>query len=335
VNIVIALVPVLLLLALLQLMDSFRLVRLPVVLIAIGCGAASALCSLLLHQWLVNVTGISPAPFARYVSPVIEEVTKALFIVVMLRRHRIAFLVDAAVVGFAVGAGFALTENIEYLHRLEHATLTLWLVRGLGTAVLHGATTAIFAIVARTLSDRWSGRWIQSLAPGLGLAVTIHSAFNHLLLPPLATTLLLLAVLPLVMIVVFQRSERATREWIGGGLDLDIELLDLLCSDAFAYTRFGRYLQQLRERFSGPVVADMFCLLRLELELSVQAKAMLMARQHGLRVPVTDDLRCAVTEIDYLHGSIGRMGRLALQPLQVTSDRDRWHRYLLEQAAAD
>ena len=37
----------------------------------------------------------------------------------------------------------------------------------------------------------------------------------------------------------------------------------------------------------------MFCLLRLELELSVQAKAMLMAREAGLEVPVDDDLPAA------------------------------------------
>jgi hypothetical protein len=35
----------------------------------------------------------------------------------------------------------------------------------------------------------------------------------------------------------------------------------------------------------------MFCLLRLELELAVQAKAMLMARKAGLHVPRTSDLR--------------------------------------------
>ena len=38
----------------------------------------------------------------------------------------------------------------------------------------------------------------------------------------------------------------------------------------------------------GPVVANMFCLLRLELELSIQAKAMLLARQAGVDVPVDE-----------------------------------------------
>ena len=81
---------------------------------------------------------------------------------------------------------------------------------------------------------------------------------------------------------VFERSERATREWVGAGLDLDVELLQLVLSEHFQFTRFGDYLQRAARTFHGPVVADMFCLLRLELELSVQAKAMLLAREAGL-----------------------------------------------------
>ena len=93
-------------------------------------------------------------------------------------------------------------------------------------------------------------------------------------------------------------------------------------------THFGRYLQALRERMPGPVVADMFCLLRLELELSVQAKAMLLAREAGLEVPVDDDLEACLEERRYLKQSIGTIGLLALKPLQVTSHRDDWHRHL-------
>ena len=75
----------------------------------------------------------------------------------------------------------------------------------------------------------------------------------------------------------------------------------------------------------------MFCMLRVELELSVQAKALLLAREAGLTVPVDSDLDAALAEIAYLHASIGRTGRMALRPLMVSSHRDRWHRYLLAQ----
>ena len=297
-NILVALVPVLLLLVLLQLMDSFKLVRFRSVAIAIGAGALAAIACLLLHDTILSRADIEARLFMRYVAPVTEELCKAAFIVLLLWRNRVGFLVDAAVQGFAVGTGFALVENVDYLWHLGDAALALWIVRGLGTAVLHGATTAVFAMVSKTLVDRRADNRDLGLLPGLAAAIAIHSGFNHLPLPPLAMTAVLLLVLPLVVVFVFQRSELVTREWVGAGLDLDLELLDLVRSEHFAYTRFGQYLQELRTRFSGPVVADMFCLLRLQLELSVQAKAMLLARESGLEVPVTSDLYDCFREID-------------------------------------
>jgi RsiW-degrading membrane proteinase PrsW (M82 family) len=329
VNAALAFVPVLLLLALLQLMDSFRLVRLPAVLAAILAGAAAAFVGVWVNDALFAWVATDPRTFSRYVAPLSEEILKASFIVILLWRGRVGFLVDAAVQGFAVGTGFALVENLDYLRHLGDADLTLWIVRGLGTAVLHGTTAAVFAMVSKTLTDRWEERRAVALLPGLGLAVAIHSAFNHLPLPPLAMTALLLVVLPLVILTVYQRSEAATREWVGAGLDLDLQLLDLIRSDAFVFTRFGRYLHELRRRFGGPVVADMFCLLRLELELSVEAKAMLMAREAGLEVPETGDLHASLAEIEYLQESIGRIGLLALKPLRVSSGYDLWHRNIL------
>lgn len=328
-NAVVALAPAVLLLALLRMMDSFMLVRLSSVLVAMGGGVAAALACLLLFDLIVPLTAIDPVPFSRYVAPVVEESAKAVFILLLLRGHRLGFLVDAAVQGFAVGTGFALAENIDYLRHLPGAGIGLWLVRGLGTGVLHGATTAVFAMVSKTLLDRRGERSVAAFLPGLGLAMLIHSAFNHLLLPPLAMTALLLVALPLVIIVVFQRSEQATREWVGAGMDLDLQLLELVRSEHFGFTRFGQYLQELRARFNGLVVADMFCLLQLELELSVQARAMIMAREAGLELPPSGDLEISLFERRYLHEAIGRTGMLALGPLQVTSGRDQWHRSLL------
>lgn len=329
-SIAVALAPVLLFLVLLQCMDSFKLVSLRSVIVAIAAGLVAALVCLSLHDALLARVHMDPRPFARYVAPVTEEVCKGAFIALLLWRHRVGFLVDAAVQGFAIGAGFALFENIDYLRYLTGAGLDVWIVRGLGTAVLHGATTAVFAMIAKTLIDRRAGRPVLALLLGLAAAVVIHSGFNHLLLPPLVMTAVLLLVLPLIIIVVFQQSERATREWIGAGLDLDLQLLDLVRSDDFKFTRFGQYLQELRARFDGPVVADMFCLLRLQLELSVQAKAMLLVRESGLELPaLTSDLHDSFEEIEYLQSSIGRIGLLALQPLQITSGRDLWHRHLL------
>ena len=269
------------------------------------------------------------AALVRYAGPIIEESLKLVLIAVILRRRQIGFPVDAAVLGFAVGAGFAVVENIVYLRAITDTSIVLWLVRGLGTAILHGGTSSIAAMTAKMMVDSTPNRLLRPLAGGWGAAVLLHSAYNHLLLPPLASTLLLLVVFPVLILTVFQRSEAATREWVGAGLDLDIELLQLIASEHFGLTRFGTYLEELRERFPGPVVVDMFCMLKLELELSVQAKALLLAREAGLKMAPHPDVAAGLAELRHLRSSIGPTGMLALTPLHVTSHRDDWHRYLV------
>ncbi len=291
--------------------------------------AGVALVCLLLHGWML-LAGVPRPAIRYYVAPLTEETLKAAFIVLLIARRRVGFLVDAAVQGFAVGAGFALVENIDYFNSVSNQTMLLWIVRGLGTAILHGSTTSIFAMLAKSMSDRYPDSVLRGWLPALTVAVLAHAAFNNAPFSPIAKALLVLTLMPALALYVFQRSERATREWVGAGLDLDIELLELVGSPHFGATRFGAYLHQLKARFTGPIAADMFCLLRIELELSVRAKAMLLARQAGLRVPVDDDLYASLTELRYLRSSIGATGLLALKPLQVTSGRDEWHRYLLK-----
>ena len=328
-NTVIAIAPVLVLLLTLVLMDSFKLVRPRAVGAALLWGALAAVAAAFVYRYILQPLPVSDRAIARYFSPVTEEGLKGIAIVYLIVRRRVGFPVDAAVLGFAVGAGFATVENLHYLSNLEDATIVLWSVRGLGTAVLHGATTSIAAMIAKTAADRCRSVPVVVFAPAVGAAIGIHSAFNHLLLPPVAMTGLLLIVLPALLIVVFERSERATADWIGAGLDLDLEMLQLINSDIFRHTRLGTYLEELKQRFPGPIVVDMFCLLRVELELSIQAKALMMLRKEGLNVPAHPDTRRGLEELSALEKSIGKTGLLALGPLHVSTHRDDWHRYLL------
>lgn len=327
-NALAAVLPVLLFLVVLYVMDSFKLVPRRSVLSAVAYGGLCGLGIILLHGWL-PLEGLSTDVVNRYVAPLTEETAKALLVAALILTHRVGFLVDALVVGFAVGAGFALVENVVYLSTID-APLSLWLTRGLGTALLHGAATGIFGMAFKTFFDRRRPVALAMSAP-LAAAVAIHSAFNHTWLPPVIQAAVMVLLLPMLVLLVFDRSERATREWVGGGLDLDVELLQLVSSEHFIHTRFGQYLLELRSRFPGPVVVDMFCLLRLDLELAAQAKGLLMARSAGLALPADEELRAALDERSRLQQAIGRTGLLALEPLQVTSGRDTWHRHLLRQ----
>ena len=190
-----ALLPVLVFLGTLFLLDSFKLVPLRSVAASLAAGAGAALLPLWFHGAVL--ADVDPVIVSRYIAPIGEELAKAIVVLVLIASGRVGFVADAGVKGFAVGAGFALVENVTYLQALSDAPVLLWFVRGLGTAVLHGATTAIFAMVSKALSDRPRGRAAIAFLPGFVAAAGIHAAFNHVLLPPDSQTLVLMMILPL------------------------------------------------------------------------------------------------------------------------------------------
>jgi len=327
----VALLPVFVFLLLLVAFDSFKLVPTRTLARAIAAGVVAALAAWALHN--VVFSSLDDLAYSRFVAPVSEEALKALFVLYLLHRRRIGFLVDAAIIGFAIGAGFSVVENIEYLLDFSNARVWVWVARGFGTAMLHASTTAVVAVSAKALWDRYPDHGLRVIAlPWLG-AVALHALFNYARVSPVVAAAMPMVVLPLAVLLVFNRSERMTHEWVGDGLDLDVQLLQLIRSGEFGETRLGRYLSELRARFPGLVVADMFCLLQLELELGIRAKGLLMARQAGLDVPVDETIGRRLEERAYLRKTIGPVGLLALRPLQVTTDRDDWHDYLLAHAA--
>lgn len=321
--------PVFLLVAGLIFMDSYKLVSQRMVLQAIAIGAVAAVAALAVNLALLDGAKVPAVALSRYVAPVIEELLKGLYIVFVMRRDRVGFLVDAAILGFAVGAGFAVVENLYYAQALRDPNPGLWLARGLGTAVMHGCTTAIAAVISKERVDRRGSVALVAFAPGIAAAAVIHSAFNHLALAPLVSTAVMLGVMPLLLLAAFERSEKATQDWLGLGLDVDVEVLELIHSGEISSTRVGRYLESLRDRFPGPVVADMLCLLQIQLELGLRAKGVLMARRAGVEIPIDRDVRANLVEMKYLERSIGPTGRMAILPFLRAHSRDLWQIHLM------
>ncbi len=328
-RILLGLLPVFAFLLALILLDSFKLVKLRTVAGLIAAGGLAAAASLIINVQLGEVLGLDGSTLVRYVAPAIEELLKSAVIVFLIARHRVAFLVDAAIIGFAVGAGFAAVENMHYFVALEENGIALWVVRGFGTALMHGSVSAMMAIISKQLVDTRGGPRPWVFLPGLTLATILHSVFNHFFIAPTMTTVLILVVLPVFFVAVFHFSEIRTRDWLGTGFDTDAELLETITAGQASDSRIGAYLLELRERFPSSTVVDMVCLLRLRLELSIRAKGILIARQAGFEVPPDPDMEGRFAELKFLEHSIGRTGLLAMSPLFHFSDRDLWQYHMI------
>lgn len=328
-----ALVPVLCFLAGLLLLDSYKLIRPTAVAQVLAAGMVAAAASSLVSAAAMGPGGLSLASYSGGVAPLTEEVLKGLLIVLLARTHRIGFLVDAAILGFAVGSGFALVENLAYLQQAPQAGLSTWIVRGFGTAVMHGGATAVLAVLGISVLERRADAGLLAFAPGLVLAAALHAGFNALAAWPLAATLVTLLVVPMLLLVVFHHSERQLSDWLGQGFDADARLLELIHSGEFAGSHAGHYLQTLKSVFSGEMMVDALCYLRLYTELALRAKGLLMLREHGLPEPAADDvLRSQLDELQYLEKSLGATGLRALQPLLHMRRKDLWQINLLKSA---
>jgi RsiW-degrading membrane proteinase PrsW (M82 family) len=330
----VSLLPVFAFLSFLRLLDSYKLLTLRRTLraILVGCGVAAACYGI--NTAAFGLLGPQGHWYARFGAPVLEELLKAAYVIRLIRGNRVGFMVDAAISGFAVGAGFAALENLAYLELFSSDTPLLWILRGFGTAMMHGGTTAIVGIVASSLAERRGSRDVRIFVPGLLVAVTIHCAYNQHWLPPAASAVAMLVGLPLALAIVFMQSEESLRKWLGDKLDKDVELLRMIATGQLSETHAGRYLGSLRSSFAPEVVGDMLCLLQLSLELSARAKGDLLLREAGFPAPPDPSLPARFKELRYLQRSIGPAGRMAMAPLLSRTSRELWEMHVLSQSQA-
>jgi RsiW-degrading membrane proteinase PrsW (M82 family) len=331
-----ALLPVLVLLIALVLFDTFKLVRLRRVGWALAVGAACGVATFITNSSIMSLLKWQVFTFAIFVAPVVEEVFKSAYAWWLIRTGRVGFLVDATILGFSIGTGFALVENLYFLKTYaDGPPLLVWVIRGFGTAVMHGGATALFALLTRSISDQRQPGSAAVWLPGLVLAIVFHAAFNRFMISPVPTTITLLVVLPVALVLAYRIGEKRLRRWLGTGFDRDTELLALIRSGEVSQTPLGKYLLSLRDSFQGLQVADMLCLLRLQTELNIRAKGMLVLKEHGLEPAPDPEIAEKLEEVRFLERSVGRAGLLAMRPICRWRNADQWQRHLLESEKTD
>jgi|SRR5687768_15404495 len=329
VGLAISVLPVFLFLGALVLLDSYKLIPPRAILLAVAAGAAAGVAAYAINVSLLGTVAPDMTRYSVFIAPIVEEVLKAMYIVWLLRASKVGFVVDAATYGFAVGTGFALVENILSLHLHPNPTIWSWIVRGFGTALMHGGTTAILAMISRTLHNRAPAFRPTLMLPALAVAIVLHSLYNRFLVSPLLATALIVLVFPYVFMFLFNKSESETRSWLGTGFDTDQELLRVMRAGEVSDTPVGLYLKSLRKSFPPEVIVDMMCLLRLRAELGIRAKGMLLMREAGFEAEPDPTLTPKLEEVRYLERSIGRTGMRALKPFVHTSTQDLWQLNLL------
>jgi len=329
-KILVSLGPVLLFLLFLILLDSFKLIKKHLIFVCLIWGMLSAILAYYINTSLINSEFLLEGKVgAKIFPPIIEELLKIVLILILIKWNKIGFMIDGAIYGFGVGAGFSLVENLYYLYEIESDNILLWIVRGFGTAIMHGGTIAAAAmIIMLAIGRQKSGVFVAVV--GWLIAVCIHFIFNRFYFSPFISTLIILITLPTFMIYIFNSNENALRNWLEIEFDSEVKMLQMIKKGKFSSTRPGEYLLSIKSRFSPMVVFDMFTYVSLFLELSIKAKRNLLLKESGFEVIKIPGLDNYFQVMKSLQKSNGKIGLMAIKPILRMSKKDLWKLSLLE-----
>jgi RsiW-degrading membrane proteinase PrsW (M82 family) len=333
----IGIAPVIVCLVAFEWIDAFKLLGLRDVVGLMAVGAFLATGGYYANGGVMDRFPIGVDAYTSYVAPLAEEGLKCACVVVLFALNRIGYLIDAAIAGFAVGSGFALAENLFFLHQFTGANIGVWVVRGFGTAIMHGGATALFAVLSMAL---YAPRLRMSVerfhfnpllfAPGFAAAVVMHGVFNHFQHAPLLAMAVVMLAVPLSLFAVFSIGETYAHRWLVEDRAAHVRLLEDLRSGAFAQTTGGRALEALATRMGPLGAADLFDYVRTNTELVVRADETLLAIEDHEKVALDIVVR---GRFEHLHNLEKRLGQTALlavrQHLHVSRD-DLWKLHQLE-----
>lgn len=309
----IALAPTIALLVVLDQLDSFRLVSLRTALTALVWGGMLAIVAYFLNEAVMDTTGMGIATYTRYGAPIVEEGLKAAVMIYLFQRARIGFLVDAAIMGFAIGTGFALIENLYYLYTFPDANIGVWIVRGFGTAMMHGGATAIFGVFVQSWTERHTKYDVSYYLPSAAIAMALHSLFNHFLATPMIATAAMIVLVPLTLFVVFAKSQHRIHDWLLADHDSHERLLATMDIE-FAHSEAGRFISEIADKFHGTDAADIYAYMRLHTQMVLRAENVLLTRETGKKTALTNEDHDAFTRLHALEKKIGRTALMALWP---------------------
>jgi RsiW-degrading membrane proteinase PrsW (M82 family) len=327
----VALIPVLVMLAIFVWLDAFALMSLKDVSVLLLLGAIGALLAWPVSGRLLDTLPIGFSLYSRFIAPWIEEAIKAALMILLFRMNRIGYKLDAVISGFAIGAGFSVVENIVYLTIFPDYGTGTWLVRGFGTAVMHGTTLAVLAAIAHEFAERETREaaadydfHLTWFIPGYGVAVALHTAFNQFPDRPMIAMMGAILIAPIALIAILNLGTAEAQRWLAAECAEHHAQVEALRAGRWPEGPAGRKIAALAERLDPESVKRIRRYWELQAWLVAEAEETMMEEAAGDAEFDPSALNAAFAELDGLKRAIGRSTFAALQALLPFSRNDQW-----------
>ena len=333
----IALVPVLVMLMMFIWLDVFKLMTTWETLGLLALGGVTAAIAYPISGVFLDQLPLGYSVYSRFAAPWVEELIKGLAIVGLFYFNRIGFKLDAVISGFAIGAGFSVVENIVYLTRFPDLAPSTWMVRGLGTAVMHGSAVAVLAATAHEFAERENREAMADFnfnllwfIPGYLIAVAIHSAFNQFPDQPMIALVSTLAIAPFLIMGMFRFGAVEAQQWLSKEREVHAQALKAWKSGGYPVDGSGKKIAALVAR-SNPKTAENIR------EYCEQLTFLAWTAEDALHDQLEDiskvevEAGAAFDRLEVLRQALGKASFAALKPLLPFSRNDYWEISELEE----
>jgi len=245
--------------------------------------------------------------------------------------NRIGYKLDAVISGFAIGAGFSVVENIFYLTIFPNYGTGTWLVRGFGTAIMHGTTLAVLAAIAHEFAERETreaaGDFDFSLlwfVPGYGVAVALHTAFNQFPDRPGVAMMGAILITPVALIAILSLGAAEAQRWLTAECAEHRAQVETLRAGRWPDGPAGRKIAALAGRLDDESAKRVRRYWELQAWLVAEAEDTMMEEAAGDAEFDPAQVRAALAELDGLRKALGRSTFAAMQALLPFSRNDLW-----------
>jgi len=160
--------------------DLYRTGAFRYVVLSFLWGTVAFAVAALINSFLIGNNVVERLTVLQFIAPFEEEILKGLILIYLIRRPQFTYFVDGAIYGFAVGIGFAVIENCDYVLGATSGALDVAIGRVISTNLIHGTGSAIIGIAAGFARfSRGSGQFLRVIT-GVLLAISLHVGFNNL-----------------------------------------------------------------------------------------------------------------------------------------------------------
>ena len=327
----VALIPVLVMLTIFVWLDAFKLMSFGEILLLLLLGGIAAVVAYPVSGKFIDTLPIGFSNYSRFVAPWIEEALKAVIMIALFRFNRIGYKLDAVISGFAIGAGFSVIENVLYLTIFPFYGTGTWLVRGLGTAVMHGTTLALLAAIAHEFAERETreaaGEFDFHLwwfLPGYLVAVAIHTAFNQFPDRPLVAMMGAIIIAPIALIGIFQFGTAEADRWLKAESAEHRAQVEALRAGDWPVGPSAPRIAALADRAGSEAAKRIRRYWELQAWLVAEAEETMLEEEEGDAAFNATEIRAALDELDGLKRALGRSTFTALNALLPFSRNDYW-----------